>query len=227
MFRVALFLFVFVAFSSEVFADKKCLDEAADFAEKICGEIQTSGYTQLIEANGELKVGISGIVRKVLGDAGANVNGKILQNTYEGVLREDLAKAQFNVIDCKMKMANAAISQVCMQQSDLNHHEERKKISMVGSWAGSPDCTVVFYNDNGEDIEGRCDNNGYSHRIKGTYTDPSNIVVTVTRVDPNNCATNTRGYIKINDNNSATYGQNGWDGCGIKTGSGTQSWSRL
>lgn len=116
MFKVALFLFVFVASSFvAVFADNKCLNDVADFAKKICGEIQTSGNTQLTEANGELKVGISGIVRKVLGEAGVGgVNEKILQDTYEGVLREDLPKVRFNVMECKIKMADKAMSQACI-----------------------------------------------------------------------------------------------------------------
>jgi hypothetical protein len=110
MFRVALFLFLFLVSSSEVFAD--CLSDVSNFAEKICGQIKTSGNTQLIEANGELKAEVSGIVRKALGDVKGDVNGKILQDTYENVLREDLSKELFNVRECRQKMAEKAL-EVC------------------------------------------------------------------------------------------------------------------
>ncbi|MFO1422168.1 MAG: hypothetical protein U1F70_00715 [Candidatus Competibacteraceae bacterium] len=103
----------------------------------------------------------------------------------------------------------------------------RKKISMVGSWSGSPDCTVIFNKDDGEEVEGDCDNIGYKHHFKGIYDAPDSIRVTITRTDPEKCITNTQGHIKINNPYSATFGQSGWNGCGVTTSSGTQSWSRM
>ena len=94
-------------------ASAGCLDEVAAFAEKICGQIQTSGSSKLTEANGQLKVEVSGIVRKVLGDAGGSINVKQLGDAYENVLRKDLSTELFNVRDCRIKMVEVGKAEAC------------------------------------------------------------------------------------------------------------------
>ncbi len=116
MFRIVLFCLLFTNSLSEAFAD--CLSDVSNFAEKICGQIKTSGNTQLIEANGELKAEVSGIVRKALGDVKGNINGKVLHDTYENVLRENLSTELFNVRECRQKMADSALSVVCSSSDD-------------------------------------------------------------------------------------------------------------
>ncbi len=99
------------ALSSVAFAG--CLEEVSTFAEKICGQIQTSGGRQLTEADGQLKAEVSGIVRKVLGNAGGEINAKHLRDAYENVLREDLAKELFNVRECRVKMVEVGRAEAC------------------------------------------------------------------------------------------------------------------
>lgn len=110
MFKVALFLLVFTT-SSSAFAS--CLEEVKEFAKDICGQIQTSGSRELITANGKLKAEVSGIVRRVIGNAGGDIDGAKLSDTYENVLREDLSKELFNVRDCRMKMVEVGRSEAC------------------------------------------------------------------------------------------------------------------
>ncbi|MEI6706422.1 MAG: hypothetical protein WCK96_04700 [Methylococcales bacterium] len=136
MFRVALFLFLFLASSSVVFAD--CLNEVSNFAEKICGEIQKSGSRQLIEANGELKAEISGIVRKALGEVKGGINGKILQETYENVLREDLSKELFNVRECRQKMVETAFSHLSEVCPSSAHTNKTNSVSVTTHGENSP-----------------------------------------------------------------------------------------
>lgn len=102
-----------VVATSSVAQSTDCLTKVADFAERICGEIQRSGTSQVVEANGQLKAEVSGIVRRVLGGAEADVNGKVLRESYENVLRQDLSKELFNVRECRLKMVEVGRSEAC------------------------------------------------------------------------------------------------------------------
>lgn len=94
-------------------ASASCLTEAADFASSVCGQIQNSGSKEVTTADGKLNAEVSGILRRLAGQAGAELDVKHLADTYENVLREDLAKELFNVRDCRIKMAEAGIREVC------------------------------------------------------------------------------------------------------------------
>lgn len=98
--------------------------------------------------------------------------------------------------------------------------------SLVGSWGGTSDCTVVISKDDHKNVEGSCDRDNYRHRFSGAYQDARNINITITRTDPQNCVTNASGYIKIISDNSIEFGQNAWNGCGVNTRSGKQVLSR-
>lgn len=97
--------------TSTVFAN--CLDDASKFAERICGELNTRGTTNLLEANGQLKADVSGIVKKVVGEGSASINGKYLKEAYENVLRSDLAKELSDNRSCRKEMAKAGLSHAC------------------------------------------------------------------------------------------------------------------
>jgi hypothetical protein len=103
------------------------------------------------------------------------------------------------------------------------------KINMVGDWSGSPDCVVSFYQDDGSTIDGNCDNGNFNHVISGRYSrnDENKIDITITRDDVRQkCKTSVKGYLKILDNNTIKMWQQGWDGCGVDTPSGSQVWQR-
>ena len=111
------FLYLVLLMSMASIANASCLDEVASFAEKICGEIQNRGMGTLTEANGELKADVSGIVRKVVGEAGGGINVKHLEDSYENVLRKDLANELFNVRECRVKMVEVGREEACTKQA--------------------------------------------------------------------------------------------------------------
>jgi hypothetical protein len=92
---------------------QSCLEQVATFAERVCGEIQRSGVSQVVEANGQLKAEVSGIVSKVVGSGGGSVNGKVLRESYENVLRQDLSKELFNIRECRIKMVEVGRAEAC------------------------------------------------------------------------------------------------------------------
>lgn len=108
-----LLLIVAAAFLPTQAPGADCLDRAVEFAQKVCGEIQRSGATQVIEANGQLKASISGIIRRVLGEVDVGGGGKSVRESYENVLRQDLSKELFNIRDCRMKMVEVGKVEAC------------------------------------------------------------------------------------------------------------------
>lgn len=94
-------------------ADAGCLDEAARFAQLICGEIEKSGAKTTVDATGKLSVNVSGIVKKAIGSNSGELSGKILEESYNGVLQDQLGAELFNVRECRQKMAGSAVKQAC------------------------------------------------------------------------------------------------------------------
>lgn len=99
--------------------------------------------------------------------------------------------------------------------------------NLIGSWSGSRDCVAVFSQDDGNNIGGSCDNSGYRHKIIGRYTDEDHIAITITRTDPQGCSTTVEGSIVIKDKNTLAVAQEGWNGCGVRTGSGQTILTRM
>jgi hypothetical protein len=100
------------------------------------------------------------------------------------------------------------------------------KFSILGDWSGSPDCPITFYRDNGTSVYGNCDNGSYQHIFQGEYTGTNRINLTVTRIDPKKCRTNAMASLKILGPDIVKYSQEGWHGCGVNTGPGSQVWER-
>jgi hypothetical protein len=90
-----------------------CLDDVANFAIRICGDIANSGTSTVVDANGNIDASISNIIKMVVGGASTSINGHILYDTYVGVARDQLAGVHFSDIDCRQKMVNIAVAQVC------------------------------------------------------------------------------------------------------------------
>ncbi|MDU9393344.1 hypothetical protein [Pseudomonas sp. zfem002] len=90
-----------------------CLDEVSSFAEKICGEIKTDGDSSTTVISGELEAELSGMIRKVLGNAKAGTEGKHITDAYKNVLRNDLPQELKSVRQCRMKMVEVGRSELC------------------------------------------------------------------------------------------------------------------
>jgi len=97
-----------------------CLDEVANFAIRICGDIATSGTSTIVDENGDIDSSISNIIKEVVGGSSSSINGHILYDTYVGVARDQLAGVYFSDIDCRQKMVNVAVAQVCRQTESSN-----------------------------------------------------------------------------------------------------------
>jgi hypothetical protein len=113
-----------------------CLDEATKFAERICGELKIRGAGSYVEANGELKADVSGIVRKVVGGGGASLNGKALADAYENVLRSDLAKELSDNRSCRREMAKVGVAQACKSVGETQPVTPQAYLDDSDLWIG-------------------------------------------------------------------------------------------
>jgi hypothetical protein len=91
----------------------ECLQEAGDFAERICGQVKTMGKSTLVTANGDLTDEAKSLIAKALGQLGGNLQGTVEIQTFEIVLHEQLASELVNVRQCGIQMAKAVMDQVC------------------------------------------------------------------------------------------------------------------
>jgi len=142
-YKIAIAMTIALSTSTLARADS-CLDDVSNFAVKICGEIQTSGSSSKTEISGELKAELSGIVRKVLGNAKAGTDGKHIAEAYENVLRNDLPAELKDVRSCRLKMVKVGRSELCKPEvtqvpnkrytSDPQENIPGVAISYPGTW---------------------------------------------------------------------------------------------
>jgi hypothetical protein len=99
-------------------APAMCLDDAATFAERVCGELSNRGSSQLITGSGQLSAEAKGIITRMLGSAQGEAKVNEMVSTYENVAREELAQEHANVRDCRSHMIDIAVQQVCKQAAD-------------------------------------------------------------------------------------------------------------
>jgi hypothetical protein len=101
-----------------------------------------------------------------------------------------------------------------------------ENFSLQGKWAGSPDCVVRFFFDDGKSVKGVCDKGVVSHSVTGTYLGKKTVTVTVVRRDENGCESKADGSIRFKDKDTVVFSQAGWIGCGIRTEPVEQIWVR-
>ena len=108
-----------------------CLDDAATFADRVCGELSNHGSSQLITGSGELSAEARGLIARMLGSAQGSASVNEAVSTYENVAREQLAQEHANVRDCKAHMVDVAVKQVCKQAA------QSPPLFIVGGSVGS------------------------------------------------------------------------------------------
>lgn len=79
------------------------LVEIADFADRICSNIQLEGSGSTVELNGQAKAELKGLLRK-FGNADIGGSGKYEETAWSGVLQKDIAKILQKNVDCKLKI---------------------------------------------------------------------------------------------------------------------------
>lgn len=90
-----------------------CLEEAAGFAERVCGEISSKGSSQLFSGSGALNAEAKGLVARMLGTAQGDAKVDAAISSYENVAHEQPSGEHANVRDCRMRMIEVAVKQVC------------------------------------------------------------------------------------------------------------------
>ena len=90
-----------------------CLDEAASYADRICGELVCSGSATHVDASGQVTAEAKGIIARVLGSASGEVDVNVLREKYTNVVRDELAGELRSVRDCRVKMEAVARNEVC------------------------------------------------------------------------------------------------------------------
>ncbi|MFD6319854.1 hypothetical protein [Methylorubrum thiocyanatum] len=105
----AAFCFVMVSGATRA----ECLQEAGNFAERICGQVKTIGKSTLITAKGDLTAEAKGLIAKAVGQLGGSVGGSVETKDFENVLQEQLGSELVNVRKCGIEMAKVAMDQVC------------------------------------------------------------------------------------------------------------------
>lgn len=123
-----------------------CLNEAADFAQKICGEVKTMGKSTLVTGTGDLSASAKGLIAKALGELGGSVGVSIESKSFENVLQEQLGAELVNVRACGIAMSKAAMDQVCVkapvyttctnQAFGLNHWDNEETLNGTSGLRG-------------------------------------------------------------------------------------------
>ena len=113
------FLFFLICFCctglSPARADMKGdLAAIAEFADKICNVIPTTGERLSAEVNGNVKAELNGLLKK-LGDVGISGTGGYSAEEYAGVVQKDLADAIKNNSDCKLVVVKLLVDRVLPQ----------------------------------------------------------------------------------------------------------------
>lgn len=100
-----------------------CLNEVKDFAIEICGAIADSGSAQKLSASGELSAEAQGIIRRILGSAGGNVDTEYLNESWSGVLQNELSEDRFDTRQCRREMVQIAREEACVSVNTCRRPE--------------------------------------------------------------------------------------------------------
>ena len=98
-----------VSMTSSARAD--CLDNAADFAERLCAKVRTIGKSALVTESGDLNAAAKELITTSVGELSGNVSA--VTKPYEDVLQEQLGTGRVSLRKCGIAMAKTAIDQTC------------------------------------------------------------------------------------------------------------------
>jgi hypothetical protein len=103
MARQALFIIgaVLVSGHAGAQAQSQALKDIADTADRICGYVALSGQSTGVELTGDVKAELSKLA-KVLADLGLSGTGRITNQSYEGILQQELSTTLRELRQCKL-----------------------------------------------------------------------------------------------------------------------------
>lgn len=90
-----------VVAGDDLAAKQEALNIIADAADRICGEISSTGGGRKIEISGNAKAELNGLIKKMV-DLGIEGAAKYEKSEYQNVLREDLAETLKTSTNCKL-----------------------------------------------------------------------------------------------------------------------------
>jgi hypothetical protein len=96
-----------------VSARADCLDDVAQFADKVCAGARTIGKPSLINENGELNATAVVLITTAVAALGDNVSAETA--AYEKTLQEQLSAERVSLRKCGIAMAKTAIDQICFK----------------------------------------------------------------------------------------------------------------
>ena len=113
--KTALYLSAAVLVTSLTSARADCLDDVADFAEKICVEVRTIGKSNLVTGKGDLNAAAKELIAKALQESSSPVGAET--KIYEEVLREQLGADRIRLSKCGIALARTAMDHICSKAS--------------------------------------------------------------------------------------------------------------
>ena len=93
----------------------ECLDDATNFAVKLCGELNNAGTRTQLSGKADADASISKWISAFLKIDG-KVEGNASIDKYVGPVRDQLTQDRFNVISCRADMAKIAIELQCKKK---------------------------------------------------------------------------------------------------------------
>jgi hypothetical protein len=81
----------------------QALQEINDPADRLCGNVATSGRTNAASATPGVKAELNGLAKR-LADLGVSASGSTSSSSYEGVIQQELPTALRDVRECKLKV---------------------------------------------------------------------------------------------------------------------------
>src|ERR1700753_1335384 len=111
--KAAFYLATVALVTSLTSARADCLDDAANFADKICGQARTIGKSSLVTGNADLNVHAKELIVQSLGQLSGNTSPATKR--YEDVLQEQLGAERISLRKCGIALAKAAMDQTCFK----------------------------------------------------------------------------------------------------------------
>ena len=119
-------LFFGNAASAELLGDQIKL--ITDTADRICNVVTANGSASSMDVQGEVKAELRGLASK-LASAGISGSGKLAEEHYQNVLREDLAGTLRDNAACKLKVFETLSTKI-----RTSVPEEERVLNIAGRW---------------------------------------------------------------------------------------------
>ena len=135
MFRIATIMITFLilaqtSLASSLEEQQEALNVIANFADRMCTNIQLRGKGNNLELTGEAKAELKGIIAKIT-DLGFSGALKYQNKEYSGLLQKDLVSALENSTNCKLQIWNDLKDRLLLveqeQSQESGSHEKTVK----------------------------------------------------------------------------------------------------